>query len=60
MDMQVQEDIGEGSTMKVGDEASVHIWEDPWLPKPLTFKARPINNRQFTMVNELINEDRRS
>lgn len=46
--------------MKVGDEASVHIWEDSWLPKPSTFKARPINNRQFTMVNELINEDGRS
>ncbi|KAM1695737.1 hypothetical protein ACFXTN_027349 [Malus domestica] len=60
MDTQVQEDIGEGSTMKVGDGANVHIWEDPWLPKPSTFKERPINNRQFTMVNELINEDGRS
>lgn len=56
-DTQVQEDIGEWPTLKVGDGASVHIWEDPWIPKPSTFKARPINNREFTMVNELINED---
>lgn len=43
-----------GIRWRVGDGTCINIREDPWFPKPTTFKVRSREGLQETMVNELI------
>lgn len=47
--------LKEGIIWRVGDEESIRIWEDPWIPRGVT--RRPITPRGaviLTKVSELI------
>ena len=40
--------------MRVGDGTRINLRDDPWFPKPSTFKARPREDLQATLVSDLI------
>lgn len=44
----------------MGDGTCINIREDPWFPKPTTFKVRPRECLQGTMVSDLINPNSKS
>ncbi|KAM1182791.1 hypothetical protein ACFX19_001240 [Malus domestica] len=44
----------QGLRWRVGDEACINIREDPWFPRPSTFKVTPLVSLQATLVSELI------
>lgn len=52
--LQARKLLGNGLRWRVGNGAHIRIWEDPWLPKPTTFKPRALNGRQYTKVKELL------
>ena len=56
--MPTQNLVEEGLRWRVGNGASIHVWEDRWLPIPSTYKVT--SPRMFlqadTRVQELINE----
>ncbi|CAN6703649.1 unnamed protein product [Malus baccata var. baccata] len=43
-----------GMRWRVGDGACINIREDPWFPRPSTFKVKPFESLHATMVCELI------
>ena len=51
--------IRKGTRWRVGNGKTIHIWEDKWLPNPITYRVcspqRDIDD--FPMVLSLINED---
>ncbi|KAM1736077.1 hypothetical protein ACFX12_014475 [Malus domestica] len=49
--------LNQGLRWRVGNGESINIREDPWFPKPTTFKVRPKNNLGETMVSDLIDSD---
>ncbi|CAN6552805.1 unnamed protein product [Malus baccata var. baccata] len=49
--------LNQGLRWRVGNGKSINIREDPWFPKPATFKVRPMNNLGETMVSDLIDSD---
>ena len=57
--MPTQNLVEEGLRWRVGNGASIHVWEDRWLPVPSTYKVT--SPRMFlqadTRVQELINKD---
>ena len=57
--MAAQKLVKEGLRWRVGNGASIHVWEDRWLSVPSTYKVT--SPRLFlqasTWVQELINED---
>ena len=46
--------IENGCRWRVGDGTSINIREDPWFPKPSTFKVQSRDNLQATRVCDLI------
>lgn len=44
----------QGLRWRVGDGACINIREDPWFPKPFTFKVKPLVNLPVSMVSNLI------
>ncbi|XP_070662391.1 uncharacterized protein [Malus domestica] len=44
----------QGLMWRVGDGAGINIRDDPWFPKPSTFKVRPRVGLQSTLVCDLI------
>ena len=51
--------IRKGTRWRVGDRKRVHIWEDKWLPTPITHKviSTPRVFEDFPMVSSLIDEN---
>ncbi|KAM2729014.1 hypothetical protein EV1_000452 [Malus domestica] len=49
-----------GLRWRVGNGKNINIREDPWFPKPLTFKVHPTTNLVETMVSDLIDSDTKS
>ena len=49
-----------GLRMQVGDGESISIWQDPWLPKPYTFRpfSQPMSGTEEMVVADLISDDR--
>ena len=51
--------IRRGTRWRVGNGKLIHIWEDKWLPAPITYKVisppRPFDD--FPMVSALIDEE---
>ncbi|KAM1546033.1 hypothetical protein ACFX10_046299 [Malus domestica] len=43
-----------GLRWRVGDGACINIREDPWVPRPSTFKVMPLVSLHATRVSELI------
>ena len=60
--MAVKEIIMKGSRWCIGNEQSVHIWEDRWVPNPDSFRV--ISPRapqsEAVMVSDLLGADKRS
>ncbi|KAM2228010.1 hypothetical protein ACFXTI_014755 [Malus domestica] len=46
--------ILQGLRWRVGDGTCINIREDPWFPKPSTFKVMPLGNLQASLVSDLI------
>ncbi|CAN6558450.1 unnamed protein product [Malus baccata var. baccata] len=44
----------QGLRWRVGDGACINIREDPWFPRPSTFRVMPLVNLQATLVSDLI------
>ena len=51
--------VRKGSRWRVGNGRLIHIWEDKWLPTPMTYKviSPPRLFGDFPMVSALIDED---
>ncbi|XP_004305156.1 PREDICTED: putative ribonuclease H protein At1g65750-like [Fragaria vesca subsp. vesca] len=48
--------LARGMRWQVGDGTRVCIWEDPWLPRPFSFKPLYRVNTHIVLVSELISD----
>lgn len=46
--------LAAGLRWRIGDGSNVNIWEDPWVPRPTTFRIMSPPKQQLKQVKELI------
>jgi hypothetical protein len=53
-----REALKKGMIKQVGDDSSIRIWEDPWIPNNISMKPLvPDPDSEVVMVHELIDEE---